>query len=173
MREGASIGAKTIIGRGVYIDSKVEIGINCKIQNYSLIYAPAIIDAGVFIGPNVVLTNDHNPRAVTVTGQLKSTADWDQSGIQIGEGASIGASTVCIAPLEIGRWALVGAGSVVNRNVPDFALVAGNPARQIGWVGRAGYRLVEIAPKIFQCPRTFEQYILSSENELRRIADES
>ncbi|CAN2169656.1 WbbJ Acetyltransferase (isoleucine patch superfamily) [Candidatus Nanopelagicaceae bacterium] len=173
IREDAILGAGTIIGRGVYIDAGVEIGNNCKVQNYSLIYAPAAVKDGVFIGPHVVLTNDHNPRAVTADGRRKSNLDWNQAKISIGEGASIGAGAVCIAPLKIGKWALIGAGSVVNRDVPDFALVVGNPAKQIGWVGHAGYRLVETEPGIFKCSRTSDEYILTSDNELRRIIDES
>jgi hypothetical protein len=106
----------------------------------------------VFIGPAVVLTNDEFPRAVTPDGGLKTGSDWTM--VTIGEGASIGARSVLVAPLTVGRWSLVAAGSVVTRDVPDYALVAGVPARRIGWVGPAGQRL-ELADKVgWICPVT-------------------
>jgi UDP-2-acetamido-3-amino-2,3-dideoxy-glucuronate N-acetyltransferase len=90
-----------------------------------------------------VFTNDLNPRAVTPEGRLKSPADWHAVGVTVLEGGSVGARAVCVAPVTIGRWAMVAAGAVVTRDVPDFALVLGVPARQVGWVGRAGVRVVE------------------------------
>lgn len=143
VRAGAQLGNNVIIGRGVYIGSGVSCGDDCKIQNYALIYEPAKVGQGVFIGPAVVLTNDLRPRAVNTDGSRKSVADWESVGVTVGDGASIGARSVCVAPITIGRWAMVGAGSVVTRDVPDHALVVGNPARQIGWVCRCGRRLIE------------------------------
>jgi acetyltransferase-like isoleucine patch superfamily enzyme len=90
-----------------------------------------------------VLTNDTYPRAVNPDGSLKSASDWDAVGVTIDDGAAIGARSVCVAPVRIGAWALVAAGSVVTRDVPAHALVAGVPARQIGWVSRTGTRLQE------------------------------
>jgi len=143
VREGAWIGGDCILGRSVYVGPGVRIGDRCKIQNCSLIYEPAVLADGVFIGPGAILSNDRLPRAVTPAGELKGVDDWDPVGVTIETGASIGAGTVCVAPVRIGAWAMVAAGSVVVREVPSHALVAGNPARQIGWVGRDGRRLVD------------------------------
>lgn len=158
VRENAEIGQNCVIGRGAYIGSGVRLGDNCKVQNYALVYEPARLGNGVFIGPAVVLTNDTYPRAVSPDGTLKSASDWDAVGVTIGDGAAIGARSVCVAPLSIGAWALVAAGSVVTRDVPDHALVAGVPARQIGWVGHAGQRLEELADGILLCPATGSRY---------------
>jgi UDP-2-acetamido-3-amino-2,3-dideoxy-glucuronate N-acetyltransferase len=113
----------------------------------------------VFVGPAAVLTNDTYPRAVTPDGRLKNADDWHAIGVVIEEGAAIGARAVCVAPVTIGRWALVAAGAVVVHDVPDFALVAGVPARRIGWVGRAGVRLTATGDGRFECPRTGAAYI--------------
>lgn len=160
VRENAAIGDNSIIGSYAYIDANVQIGANCKIQNRALIYDPAIIHDGVFIGPGVILTNDKNPRSVSTSGQIKSASDWDKTGVEIFEGASIGAGAICIAPLSIGRWAVVGAGSVVSKAVKDHALIVGNPGRQVGWVGYAGVRLKELSENIFECPKTLTKFQL-------------
>jgi UDP-2-acetamido-3-amino-2,3-dideoxy-glucuronate N-acetyltransferase len=159
VREDARVGTGCIIGRGAYIGPGVTVGSNCKIQNYALVYEPAVLERGVFIGPAVVLTNDTFPRAVNPDGSLKSAHDWEPVGVVIREGAAIGARTVCVAPVTIGRWATVAAGAVVARDVPDFALVAGVPARRIGWVGRAGVRLQEAGEGQWRCPVTDETYV--------------
>jgi UDP-2-acetamido-3-amino-2,3-dideoxy-glucuronate N-acetyltransferase len=158
VREDATIGENCIIGRGAYVGTGVSVGDNCKIQNYALVYEPATLARGVFIGPAVVLTNDHFPRAINADGTQKSADDWHPVGVDIREGASIGASSTCIAPLVIGRWALVGAGSVVVKDVPDFALVVGSPARRIGWVGTAGHPLSEQSPGVWVCPVSGAHY---------------
>ena len=113
---------------------------------------------GVFIGPAVVLTNDTYPRAVGPDGSLKSAHDWTPVGVTIRDGASIGARAVCVAPVTIGRWATVAAGAVVTKDVPDFALVAGVPAKRIRWVGKAGVPLEERGGA-WVCPETGERYI--------------
>ncbi|MFE7132290.1 acyltransferase [Streptomyces sp. NPDC057638] len=161
IRERASLGERCVIGRGAYVGTGVRMGDDCKLQNYSLVYEPAELGDGVFIGPAVVLTNDHNPRSVSPDGGQLRGGDWEAVGVRIADGASIGARAVCVAPLEIGRWAMVAAGAVVTKDVPDFALVVGVPARQVGWVGRAGVRLVERAgePGVFECPRTGARYV--------------
>ena len=150
IRDEAVIGENCIIGRGAYIGSGVTMGKNCKVQNYALVYEPAKLGDGVFIGPAAVLTNDQFPRAVNTDLTLKSGSDWDAVGVTIGDGASIGARAVCIAPVTIGKWALVAAGAVVTKDVPDFALVAGVPAKRIRWVGRAGVPLEEIGNNLFR-----------------------
>lgn len=142
VREGAVLGRNCIVGRGAYIDAGVSLGDNCKIQNYALVYEPALLEDGVFIGPAAVLTNDHWPRAINPDGTLKSASDWDAVGVTVRQGAAIGARAVCVAPVIIGQWATIAAGTVVTKDVPDYALMAGVPARRIGWVGRAGVRLV-------------------------------
>src|SRR5690606_12155811 len=131
VREDAQIGENCIIGRGAYVGSGVSLGNNCKVQNYALLYEPATLEDGVFIGPAVVLTNDTYPRAINPDGTIKSASDWEPTGVEIRTGAAIGARSVCVAPVTIGAWALVAAGSVVTKDVPDHALVAGVPARQL------------------------------------------
>ena len=153
IREDARLGAGCIIGRGAYVGAGVVLGDHCKVQNYALVYEPAVVGDGVFVGPAAVLTNDLYPRAVNPDLSLKSASDWEPVGVAVGEGASIGARAVCVAPATIGRWAMVAAGAVVTRDVPDFALVAGVPARRVGWVGRAGVPLEETQDG-WRCPVT-------------------
>jgi acetyltransferase-like isoleucine patch superfamily enzyme len=159
VRENAVVGTRCNIGRGAYVGPGVRIGDNVKLQNYALVYEPAELADGVFIGPAAVLTNDEFPRAVTPDGRLKTGHDWTAVGVVIGEGAAIGARAVCVAPVRIGRWALVAAGAVVTKDVPDFALVVGVPARQVRWVGRAGVPREPDGDGAFVCPRTGARYV--------------
>lgn len=168
VRESAKLGENCVIGRGAYVGTGVVMGNNCKVQNYALVYEPARLGNGVFIGPAVVLTNDTYPRAVSPDGTLKSASEWDAVGVTIGDGAAIGARSVCVAPLTIGAWALVAAGSVVTRDVPEYALVVGVPAKQIGWVGHAGQRLLEQTNGVWECPATGATY-QESDNTLTPI----
>ena len=160
VREQAVLGRDCIVGRGAYIGTGVVLGDNCKIQNYALVYEPARLGDGVFIGPAVVLTNDTYPRAINPDGSLKSAHDWEPVGVTIETGASIGARATCVAPVTIGAWATVAAGAVVVKDVPPFALVAGVPARRLGWVGRAGVPLTrDDAGDAWTCPATGARYI--------------
>ena len=119
------------------------IGDRVKIQNAALIYHGVTVDDGVFIGPNAILTNDRFPRSITAGGDLARDDDWVVSPIRLRTGASIGAGAVVVAGLDVGRFATVGAGAVVTRDVPDHALVVGNPARRLGWVCACGQRLLD------------------------------
>ncbi len=158
VREHAVVGEQCIIGRGAYVGPGVRIGDRSKLQNHALVYEPAVLEAGVFVGPAVVFTNDHYPRSVTPEGALKRGDDWEPVGVTVREGASIGARAVCVAPVTIGRWAMVAAGSVVVKDVPDFALVVGVPARRLRWVGHAGVPLEHEADDIWRCPQTGRRY---------------
>lgn len=134
VRERAHIGPGCVIGKGVYIDFDVHIGANSKVQNYSCVYHGTTLEDGVFVGPEVVFTNDRYPRAINPDGSLKGDADWEVGATLVKHGASVGSRSVVLPGVTIGRWALIAAGSVVTKDVPDHALVGGNPARAMGWV---------------------------------------
>jgi UDP-2-acetamido-3-amino-2,3-dideoxy-glucuronate N-acetyltransferase len=159
VRELAIIGRQCTIGRGAYVGVGVQMGDNCKLQYYALVYEPALLGCGEFVGPAAVLTNDRYPRAVTPDAAVKSGPDWQAVGVTVKDGASIGARAVCVAPVTIGAWSLVAAGAVVIHDVPDFALVAGTPARWIRWVGRAGEPLEDVGGHTWRCPQTGETYV--------------
>ena len=143
VREGAVIGDDCVIGSGAYVDAGVHIGDRVKIENDALVYHGVTVESGVFIGPGAILTNDRFPRAITLEGAAAGAADWTISEIRLREGCSIGAGAVVVAGSDIGRFAAVGAGAIVTREVPDHALVVGNPARRVGWVCACGQRLVD------------------------------
>jgi UDP-2-acetamido-3-amino-2,3-dideoxy-glucuronate N-acetyltransferase len=145
IREGAIIGKNCIIGKGVYIDAKVTIGDNVKIQNYVSVYHGVILEDGVFVGPHVCFTNDLKPRAINPDGSLKSADDWVLSPTYIRKGAALGANSTIRCGISIGEWAMIGAGSVVTKDVPNHGLVWGNPARLHGFVCYCGNRLVKEA----------------------------
>ncbi len=141
VREHAKIGQHCIISKGVYIDAGVIVGNNVKIQNYVSIYHGAELEDGVFVGPHVCFTNDNLPRAINRDGTLKSGEDWELGHVLIKYGAAIGANATLLPKVTIGRWAMVGAGAVVTRDVPDHGLVLGNPARLVAFVCACGNRL--------------------------------
>lgn len=138
IREDACIGAHCNIGKNVYVDFGVKIGDNCKIQNNSSVYHGTEIEGGVFIGPHVLLINDKYPRAINKDGSLKGADDWEVGKVYVKYGASIGAHSVILPDVVIGRFAMVGSGSVVTKDVPDFGLVHGNPAKLVGFVDEDG-----------------------------------
>jgi len=145
VREGAIIGENCILGRGVFIDAQVRLGSNVKVQNYVSIYHGVTIEDGVFVGPHVCFTNDLRPRAINPDGSLKSADDWVLSKTTIKYGAALGANSTIRCGTTIGKWAMVGSGSVVTHNVPDFGLVYGNPARLHGFVCTCGNQLTKAA----------------------------
>jgi acetyltransferase-like isoleucine patch superfamily enzyme len=143
IRENARLGRGCIVAKDVYVDFDVVIGDFAKIQNGALLYHGVTLGNGVFVGPGAIFTNDRRPRAINADGTLKSAADWTVSKTVIEDGAAIGAGAVVVAGVHVGKWAMVGAGAVVTRDVPAHGLVAGNPARRIGWVCACGERLPE------------------------------
>lgn len=139
VRENAKVGENCILSKDVYVDHAVKIGNDCKIQNSVSVYNGVSIEDRVFVGPNVSFTNDKIPRAFN--------PDWRVTPTLVKAGASIGANATIVCGVTIGEFAMVAAGAVVTKNVPPFALVAGNPARQIGTVDEAGNRVQERAVK--------------------------
>jgi acetyltransferase-like isoleucine patch superfamily enzyme len=141
VREGARIGSGCIIGKGAYIDRNVSVGANCKIQNGACVYHGATVENGVFIGPGALILNDKFPRAIDPKGCLKDDTGWTVCPVLLHEGSSVGGGAIVLPGVTVGHFALVAAGAVVAKDVPDFALVAGVPARIIGWVCACGHRL--------------------------------
>jgi UDP-2-acetamido-3-amino-2,3-dideoxy-glucuronate N-acetyltransferase len=154
VREGARIGRQCVLGKGVYVGAGVVIGDRCKLENRASVFEGATLEDGVFVGPHAAFLNDKHPRAVTPDGRLKGPADWTISPTRAREGASIGAGALILPGVTVGRWAMVGSGAVVTRDVPDFALVVGNPARVVGYVCRCGARATDPpAPRDGREPR--------------------
>ena len=134
VRSGSNIGENCVVGKGVYIDTGVRIGDNCKLQNGAMVYKGVVIEDGVFVGPHVVFTNDMRPRSHL----------WDEERLEstlVRDGASIGANSTIRCGISLGRWSMIAAGSVVTKDVPDYALVMGCPARIVDWVTPDGERL--------------------------------
>jgi acetyltransferase-like isoleucine patch superfamily enzyme len=154
VREGARIGRQCVLGKGVYVGAGVVVGDRCKLENRASVFEGATLEDGVFVGPHAAFLNDKHPRAVTPDGRLKGPADWTVSPTRACEGASIGAGALILPGVTVGRWAMVGSGAVVTRDVPDFALVVGNPARLVGYVCRCGARATDPpAPRDGREPR--------------------
>ncbi len=152
VRAGAAVGDHSSLGKNVYVDAGVSIGARCKIQNNVSIYHGVTIEDGVFVGPHVCFTNDRLPRAINPDGSLKGTEDWELETTVVRYGASIGAHSVLLSGLIVGRFALVAAGSVVTRDVPDHALVVGSPARVVAYVCACGVRLSDtVAAQSYIC----------------------
>lgn len=157
----ASIGQNCNIGQNVVISPEVVLGNNVKIQNNVSIYTGVSCDDDVFLGPSCVFTNVTNPRsAINRRGQYSKT--------HVGKGASIGANATIVCGHDIGKYAFIGAGAVVTKTVSDFALVVGNPAKQIGWMSEFGHRLVFDADGIAVCEESGEKYLLEA-GEVKKL----
>ena len=156
VREGAVIGRECILGKGAYVDLKVQIGDRCKLQNGVFVFHGFNLEDGVFLGPGVMLLNDKNPRAINADGSLKSDSDWTASAAVVRRGAAIGGGAVVLPGVNIGRFAMIGAGAVVTRDVPDHAIVVGNPARLKGFACVCGKQLQRLDRKpdgvLMRCP---------------------
>jgi UDP-2-acetamido-3-amino-2,3-dideoxy-glucuronate N-acetyltransferase len=145
VRELAQIGETCTIGKGVYIDRHVQIGSNVKIQNHVSLFEGLTLEDGVFVGPHACFTNDLLPRAITSDGTLKSADDWVITPTLVKYGAAIGAGSIIVCGITIGEFALIGAGSVVTRDVAPHTLTFGNPARMHGYVCRCARKLSVIS----------------------------
>jgi len=141
IREDVIIGSESIIGKGCYFDAGVKVGSRVKIQSNVSVFRGVTIEDGVFVGPHACFTNDKTPRAINPDGTLKGLEDWTVTPTLVRYGASIGANATIVCGITIGRFAMVAAGSVVTRSIPDYGLVMGNPARLVGYVCPCGVRL--------------------------------
>ncbi|MDA0973638.1 MAG: acyltransferase [Bacteroidetes bacterium] len=154
---GCTIGENCNLGQNVVISPEVVLGNNVKVQNNVSIYTGVICEDDVFLGPSMVFTNVINPRSAVVRrGQYSKTV--------VKQGASIGANATIVCGHDIGRYAFIGAGAVVTKHVPDYALVVGNPARQIGWMSEYGHRLEFDVNSEAVCAESGERYILEDEH---------
>ena len=140
VRTGSRIGAGSSLGFCVFVDEGVRIGERCKIQNHVSIYHGVTLEDDVFVGPHVAFTNDRHPRA--------DADDWEVVPTSVRRGASIGANATIVCGTELGAWSMVGAGSVVTRDVPPYALVLGTPARLHAWVCRCGRPLARVGDPV-------------------------
>lgn len=156
-----SIGKRCNIGQNVVISPGVELGNNVKVQNNVSIYTGVICEDDVFLGPSMVFTNVINPRSAVVRRD-----QYAKTRVMIG--ASIGANATIVCGHDIGRYAFIGAGAVVTKTVPDYALVVGNPARQMGWMSEFGHRLNFNSDGIAECPESGDKYKLK-ENRVYKI----
>ena len=158
---GAVIGNNCNLGQNVVVSSKVVLGNNVRVQNNVSIYEGVICEDDVFLGPSMVLTNVINPRsAVSRKNEYKTTL--------IKKGASIGANATIVCGNTIGSFAFIGAGTVVTKDVPNFALIIGNPGRQTGWMSEYGHKLKFNENNIAVCEESKQEYILEN-NEVRRL----
>jgi UDP-2-acetamido-3-amino-2,3-dideoxy-glucuronate N-acetyltransferase len=155
---GARIGAGCSLGQGVYVGNDVSIGDNVRIQNNVSVYDAVTLEDDVFCGPSMVFTNVYNPRAaVARKNEYRKTL--------VRRGATLGANCTIVCGVTIGQYAFVGAGAVVQKDVADFALMVGVPARRIGWMSRHGERLRFDAAGLAACPATGERYRLAEDEQ--------
>jgi UDP-2-acetamido-3-amino-2,3-dideoxy-glucuronate N-acetyltransferase len=152
---GAVIGENCTLGQNVFVGADVVIGNNVKVQNNVSLYTGVLCEDEVFVGPSVVFTNVINPRSsINRKKEIRQT--------KVMRGATIGANATIVCGIEIGAYALVGAGSVITKDVQPYALVLGNPARQVGWVSEYGHKLSFDLSGIAECPESKEKYLLQS-----------
>jgi acetyltransferase-like isoleucine patch superfamily enzyme len=144
VRPDATIGKNCNIGKGVYIDAGVQVGDNVKIQNYVSVYHGVTLEDGVFVGPHVCFTNDLRPRAINLDGTPKDADDWVLSATLARKGTAIGANATIRCGVTLGEWSMIGSGSVVTKDVPDYGLVYGNPAKLQGFVCPCGEKLEKV-----------------------------
>ena len=158
----SKLGEKCNIGQNVVVSPDVILGANVKVQNNVSIYTGVICDDDVFLGPSCVFTNVINPRSsVNRRGEYEKTF--------VGKGATIGANATIVCGNKIGAYAFIGAGSVVTKDVPEYALFVGNPAKQIGWMSEYGHRLEFGEDNLATCPESKEKYIIENKN-VKKIA---
>lgn len=158
---GSKIGKRCNIGQNVVVSPQVILGDNVKVQNNVSIYTGVICEDDVFLGPSMVFTNVINPRSAnTRKDEYRKTI--------VHKGASIGANATVVCGNEIGQYAMIGAGAVITKDVPNYALVYGNPARQKGWVSEYGHKLNFDKDGLATCPESSEKYALSN-NEVSKI----
>lgn len=152
---GARIGKGVSLGQNVFVGNKVVIGDHCKIQNNVSVYDNVTLEEGVFCGPSMVFTNVYNPRSL-----VERKSEYRDTLVK--KGATLGANCTIVCGARIGRYAFVAAGAVINKDVPDFALMAGVPAKQIGWMSRYGERinLPLRGSGEYLCPHTQDRYVL-------------
>jgi UDP-2-acetamido-3-amino-2,3-dideoxy-glucuronate N-acetyltransferase len=171
VREGAIVGSECILGKGVYVDFNVHIGDRCKLQNGVSVFHGFSLEDGVFLGPGVMLLNDKNPRAINADGSLKSDSDWIASEAAVRRGAAVGGGAVVLPGVNIGSFAMVGAGAVVTKDVPDHGIVFGNPARLRGFACVCGQKLNPLDRKpdgmLMRCPKDATEVVVP----LRDYAD--
>jgi len=161
LMSGCKLGENCNIGQNVVVSPEVIIGNNVKVQNNVSLYTGVTCDDDVFLGPSCVFTNVTNPRSAVIRrGQYAKT--------HVGKGASIGANATIVCGHDIGKFAFIGAGAVVTKTIPDYALVVGNPAKQIGWISEYGIRLIFDQAGIAFCGESNEKYILEN-NQLTKI----
>ncbi len=144
IRESAEVGKNCVLGKNVYIDRRVKIGDKCKIQNNVSIFEGVVLEEGVFIGPHVCFTNDKHPRAINPDGSIKKIGEWEMLKTLVKYGASVGANATILPGITIGKWALVGAGAVVTKDVPDFGIVVGTPAKLVGYTDQGGKEVKQL-----------------------------
>ena len=153
---GARVGRNVSLGQNVFVGNRVEIGDNCKIQNNVSVYDNVYLEEGVFCGPSMVFTNVHNPRAL-----IERKDEYRDTRVK--KGATLGANCTIVCGVTVGRFAFIGAGAVVNKDVPDYALMVGVPARRVGWMSEFGEQLdfSDEEPAEATCPHTGARYVLS------------
>lgn len=160
---GAVIGENVSLGQNVFVGNKVTIGNNCKIQNNVSVYDNVHLEEGVFCGPSMVFTNVYNPRSL-----IERKSEYRNTLVK--KGTTLGANCTIVCGVTIGQFAFIGAGAVINKDVPDYALMVGVPAKQIGWMSEYGEQLdlPLTGNAIASCPHTGERYQLT-DNKLRKL----